>query len=224
MVATRRVAVLGSLVAVVILTGCTGQGSPTPASTDGRSSSAAQTPAPSTPGSSGSGSSTPSKVPLRAKATSIAPRAVGDPRASMPVVNPTPVGLIGYGTASARDRQRFAAVQVASASLITSSAVRTITVRGTDVGAVAVYGIKRGVAKSTTFQDQYAVQLLGAVTRSTSQPRFVRTRDGVMALSTGSPAVAAWFKDDQLTLVYRDAGTPELAALAQGVRSAPPPA
>lgn len=142
----------------------------------------------------------------------------------MPVVDPTPVVQIGYGSASARDRRRFAAVQAASASLITSSTVRTITVRGKEVGVVGVYGIKRGAARSTTFQDQYAVQLLGAVTRSTSQPRFVRTRDGVMALSTGNASAAAWFEGDQLTLLYRAAGTPELAALAQGVRSAPPPA
>ncbi|WP_406832171.1 hypothetical protein ABEG17_04920 [Pedococcus sp. KACC 23699] len=218
---TGRRAVLGPLAAAVILTGCTGPGSPTPASTGGGSPSAASTPGASTPGSSRSGSSTPAQGRAGATASPVAPRAVTDPRAAMPVISPNPVGQIGYGTASVGDRRHFVAVTGASAGMITSSAVRTVTVNGTDVGAVAVYRIKRGAAASTTFQDQYAVQLLGAVARS--KPRFVRTRSGVMALSTGKASVAAWFKDDQLTLVYRDAGTPELAALAQGVRSAPPP-
>jgi hypothetical protein len=146
-----------------------------------------------------------------------------DPRAELPVVKALPVTRIRYAAADATDLKRFSAVHAASAGLITTSVVRSISVAGRDVGVVGVYRVRRGLAKSTAFQDQYAVQVLGAVTGSHAAPRLVRTKDGgVLVLSTGKAAVAAWFKDDQLTLVYRDGRSPDLAALAAAVRALPP--
>lgn len=210
---TAWLPVVGALV-VATLTGCTDSGSSTGSGATGAPAAA------STQATAGSAAPS-AKAPATGKASATSARIVRDPRAAMPVITPGRVGTIGYGAPSAKDKQRFAAVSKASAHVITSSAIHSLTVAGRDVGAVAVYTTKRGVAKSTTFQDQYVVQLLNAVTASKSAPRFVRTKDGVMALTTGAPAVAAWFKDDQLTLVYRDGNSPNLAALAQGVRSAP---
>ena len=139
----------------------------------------------------------------------------------MPVITPGTVGQIAYGPASASDEARFAPVTKASGGLLVSSTVSTVTVGGRDVGAVASYGTRRGAAKSPIFQDQYVVQLLNAVAGSASPPRFVRAKDKVMAFSTGPTAVAGWFDGDRVVLVYRQGGTPDLAALAHGVRSMP---
>jgi hypothetical protein len=198
MVRTARLGAMCTLAVAVALTGCTDSGSKGSSSIrDGGS-----TPSPST--------------------AVTAPPTTSDPRKAMPVITPAEVGTIGYGTASAKDKQRFRAVKKASANLITSSSVSTLTVAGHDVGAVAVYSTKPGVANSTMFQDQYVVQLLNVVASSKSPPRFVRARGKVMALSTGSTAMAAWFEGDRVILVYRDSKTPDLAALAQGVRATPP--
>jgi hypothetical protein len=102
-----------------------------------------------------------------------------------------------------------------------SSAVSGLSVGGRNVGAVAVYGTKPGMAKSEIFQDQYVTQLINAVTKEKTSPRFVQVHGQVFALSTGSVAVAGWFEGDQVVLVYRQRPTPELAALAVGVRATP---
>ena len=142
----------------------------------------------------------------------------------MPAITPAKLGGIAYGPPSAKDRQRFAPAREASGGLLVSSSVKTLTVSGRDVGGVAVYTTKKGVAKSPVFQDQYVVQLINAVTGSKSAPRFVKADGQVMALSTGSKAVAGWFEGNQVVLVYRQAKTPDLAALAFGVHSTPPQA
>jgi hypothetical protein len=131
------------------------------------------------------------------------------------------VGGIAYGRATAADRARFAPVMKASGGFLTSSAISDLTVSGHDVGAVAVYGTKPGLAKSSQFQNQYVVQLINAVTRSKESPRFVTVRGQVFALANGSVAVAGWFEGDQVVLVFRQAKGPELAALAVGVRATP---
>ena len=139
----------------------------------------------------------------------------------MPAITPGTVGQIGYGPASAKDRERFAPARKASGGLLVSSSVKTLMVSGRDVGGVAVYSTKKGLAKSPVFQDQYVVQLINAVTGSKSAPRFVKADGQVMALSTSGAAVAGWFQGDDVVLVYRAAKTPDLADLAFGVKSTP---
>jgi hypothetical protein len=150
-----------------------------------------------------------------------AARPTTDPRKAMPVITPEAVGEIGYGPASDIDRVHFARAVKASGGLLESKTVRTLTVSGRDVGGVAVYSTKKSLAKSPVFQDQYVVQLINAVTRSKSAPRFVKAGGQVMALSTGGTAVAGWFEGNRVVLVYRQAKTPDLADLAFGVRSTP---
>jgi hypothetical protein len=170
-------------------------------------------------GSDSSGSRT-SKSGAAAAATPEA-RPTTDPRKAMPVITPGTVGQIGYGPASATDRAHFARALKASGGLAVSKAVSTLTVSGRDVGGVAVYSTKKSLAKSPVFQDQYVVQLINAVTRSKSAPRFVRADGQVMALSTGGTAVAGWFDGNRVVLVYRQTKTPDLADLAFGVKSTP---
>jgi hypothetical protein len=146
-------------------------------------------------------------------------RKSSDPRQGLPVAKNAPVAAVGFGTASNSDRARFRAVDRASAGLVTSSSVRTLTVAGRDVGAVAVYDTKPGLGKSAIFQDQYLVQLMNSVTGTTWSPIFVRADGQVMAYSKGEPAVAGWFEKDRVTLVYRTAPTPDLVGLARAVRS-----
>ena len=156
--------------------------------------------------------------------TSAAPgvtRPTADARKAMPVITPGTVGQIGYGPASDMDRARLARALKASGGLLVSKAVNTLTVSGRDVGGVAVYNTKKSVAKSPLFQDQYVVQLINAVTRSKSAPRFVRANGQVMALSTGGAAVAGWFEGNRVVLVYRQTKTPDLADLAFGVKATP---
>ena len=148
-------------------------------------------------------------------------RPTTDPRKAMPVITPGTVGQIGYGPASAKDRARFARALEASGGLLVSKSVSTLTVSGRDVGGVAVYSTKKSLAKSPMFQDQYVVQLINAITRSKSGPRFVKAEGQVMALSTGGAAVAGWFEGNRIVLVYRQAKSPDLAALAFGVKSTP---
>ena len=154
--------------------------------------------------------------------TGTARRPVTDPRQAMARVSPGQVGAVGYGPASAGDTARLAAVTKASAGLLTSSAVRTLTVDGQDVGGVGVFGVKPGAAKSPTFRDQYVLQLVDAVGGGRSPARFVRAGGQVIALSTGSTPVAGWFQGDRVVLVYRQGSTPDLAALAVGVHARPP--
>jgi hypothetical protein len=173
-------------------------------------------------GCSGGSSSLTSQSSRAASAGPSSPRPGVDPRKVMPVITPGTVGQIAYGPASAKDRARFAPARKASGGLVTSSSVRTLTVSGRDVGGVAVYGTEKGLSKSPMFQDQYVVQLINAITGSKSAPRFVRADGEVMALSTGRTAVAGWFEGNHVVLVYRQGRTPDLAALAFGVRSTPP--
>jgi hypothetical protein len=169
-------------------------------------------------GCSGSDSSAKSEA-----TTSAAPgvaRPTTDARKALPVITPGAVGQIGYGPASDMDRARLARALKASGGLLVSKGVvNTLTVSGRDVGGVAVYSTKKSVAKSPVFQDQYVVQLINAVTRSKSAPRFVKADGQVMALSTGGTAVAGWFEGNRVVLVYRQTKTPDLAALAFGVKS-----
>jgi len=148
-------------------------------------------------------------------------RPTTDPRKAMPVIKPGSVGEIGYGPASAEDRARFARAVKASGGLLVSKSVSTLTVSGRDVGGVAVYGTEKSLAKSPVFQDQYVVQLINAVTRSKSAPRFVKADGQVMALSTGGAAVAGWFEGNRVVLVYRQTKSPDLAGLAFGVKATP---
>ena len=88
---------------------------------------------------------------------------------------------------------------------------------------MVVYSTKPGLAKSPMFQDQYVVQLINAVTGSSSAPRFVRAGGQVLALSAGpAGAVAGWFQGDKVLLLYRQGRTPDLTGLALAVRAAPP--
>ena len=92
---------------------------------------------------------------------------------------------------------------------------------GDDVGGVASYAVKPGLSASPTFQDQYVVQLVNAVAGHGAPPRFVRADGHVMALSTGPAAVAGWFEGTHVVLLYRQAPSPDLAALALSVRNTP---
>jgi len=141
----------------------------------------------------------------------------------MPRISPSPVAGLAYGAASAADRARFAAALKVSGGLLVSKSVHTLAVGGSDVGGVAVYATKAGATKSTTFQDQYVVQLVNAVAGPKASPRFFRAGSQVMALSTHGVPVAGWFQGDRLTLVYRTGSAPDLAVLAVGVSATPPP-
>jgi hypothetical protein len=144
-----------------------------------------------------------------------------DPRADLPVVKAAKVGEISYAKASAERVKLFAPAAKASGGLTIDSSVTTVRVAGKDTGALAVYSLKPGQAKSPTFQDQYVVQLVNALTRSESEPRFVRVEGQVMALSTGSKAIAAWVSGDRVVLLYRQVGKTDLAALAAAVKAHP---
>jgi hypothetical protein len=210
----RAVARWGILVALTVmaLCACTVSGAsqtapPASGSTATRSGSAA-----------GSGTSTGSSP-----GSSPGARKTADPRASMPIISPSPVARLAYGPASAADRTRFAPALKVSGGLLVSSSVHTLAVAGSDVGGVAVYATKPGATKSTTFQDQYVVQLVNAVAGPKASPRFFRAGSQVIALSTHGVPVAGWFHGDRLTLVYRTGSAPDLAVLALGVRATPPP-
>jgi hypothetical protein len=140
----------------------------------------------------------------------------------MPVLNPAPVAGIGYGAASHQGLARLAPVHMASADLLVTYAVTGLRVGGRDVGTVGVYRTKPGMTTTTLFQQQYVVQLINAVTGSRTSPQFVQVGGTVMALSTGAVAVAGWFRNGQVVLVYRNGTSPDLAALATGVQATPP--
>lgn len=140
----------------------------------------------------------------------------------MPILDPTPVAGIGYGAASRLGLARLAPVHMASADLLVTYAVTGLRVGGRDVGAVGVYRTKPGMTTSALFQQQYVVQLINAVTGSRTSPRFVQMGGSVVALSTGAVAVAGWFMNGQVVLVYRNGASPDLAALANGVQATPP--
>jgi hypothetical protein len=143
----------------------------------------------------------------------------------MPAVTAPSVGGVAYGPASAEDRARFAPVIKASGGLLASASVQTLSVGGRDVGGVAVYDAKPGLAKSPMFQDQYVVQLVNALTGSSSSPRFVRADGHVLALSTvPAGAVAGWFQGNKVVLLYRQGAAPDVTGLALAVRAAPPTA
>ena len=198
----------------------TASGSPTPSGTPHRGSGHLRPPAPPAPPAppGRTGPQAPPTVDLAPTGHATAPSK------SMPVINPPAIGGIGYAPASQLGRTRLAPVHMASADLLVSYSVSTLTVLGRDVGAVGVYRTKSGMTRSTIFQQQYVVQLINAVTSQKTTPRIVQVDGSVMALSTGPIAVAGWFKGDQVVLVYRHATSPDLAALATGVRATPPPA
>lgn len=140
----------------------------------------------------------------------------------MPVLNPAPVAGVGYGPASRQGLSRLAPVHMASADLLVTYAVSGLRVGGRDVGVVGVYRTKPGLTATTLFQQQYVVQLINAVTGARTSPRFVQVGGTVMALSTGAVAVAGWFRNGQVVLVYRNGTSPDLASLATGVQATPP--
>jgi len=210
-IAMRCAGVCVALVAAVaLLSGCSGSGSPTTTSTSagGRGSSTTAG-SPAKPGSS----RTPSASTTGARGSGT------DPRAVLPVVSPAAVGRITYGAATSSDRKHFTPAGKASGGLVVSSAIHDLLVSGKHVGAVAVYRVKPGAAKSAQFQDQYVVQLINAVAGRATRPKFVRANQQVMALSTGRVAVAGWVEGDEVVLVYREGPEPELLALANAVRT-----
>jgi hypothetical protein len=178
-------------------------------------------------GSSGSGSgdhgsAAPARSASSSTSASTPSRAtVKDTRADVPRVSPAKLADVSYAKASAGRMQLFNPVAKASGGLATQRSVTTVRVGGKDAGVVAVYTLKPGSSKSTTFQDQYVVQLLNSVSRSTAEPRFVKVGSQVMALSTGQRSVAGWVSSNQLVLVLRQGSQPDLAALAAAVQATP---
>lgn len=205
---TARLAVAGAVLAASALTACSGSGS---SGTLPSSASASSSTSPS----GGDGAT----VQGSARSSGDA-----DQRLTMPVITPTSVGDIAYRPASAADRALFAPALRASGGLLVASSVYALSVSGQDVGSVAFYTTKAGLSQSPTFQDQYVVQLINALAGTASPPRFVRVKGQPIALSTGPAAVAGWIDGDHVVLVHRQGRTPELAALAAGVRSTAPPA
>lgn len=202
MTARTRLA-LTSVVAVVALgtAACSGG--------SGSGSDSHGTAAPAGSSSSGTSGPTPSRTTVK------------DTRADVPRVSPAKLADVSYAKASASRMQLFSPVAKASGGLATQRSVTTVRVGGKDAGVVAVYTLKPGSSKSATFQDQYVVQLLNAVSKSSSEPRFVKVGSQVMALSTGTRSVAGWVSSNQLVLVLRQGNQPDLAALAAAVRATP---
>jgi hypothetical protein len=128
---------------------------------------------------------------------------------------------VRYEQASAAVEHWFAPVVPAAGGLLSGQRIKAIRVGGQQVGGVASYAVKPGLAKSTVFQDQYVVQLVHAVTKDATPPQLVRIDDHVVALSKGAVAVAGWFEGDIAVLVYRAGSSPDLTALAAAVRSHP---
>ena len=173
-------------------------------------------------GSGGHGSAAPARSATSSTSGSTPSRAtVKDTRADVPRVSPAKLADVSYAKASAGRMQLFSPVAKASGGLATQRSVTTVRVGGKDAGVVAVYTLKPGSSKSTTFQDQYVVQLLNSVSRSTAEPRFVKVGPQVMALSTGQRSVAGWVSSNQLVLVLRQGSQPDLAALAAAVQATP---
>ena len=173
-------------------------------------------------GSGGHGSAAPARSATSSTSGSTPSRAtVKDTRADVPRVSPAKLADVSYAKASAGRMQLFSPVAKASGGLATQRSVTTVRVGGKDAGVVAVYTLKPGSSKSTTFQDQYVVQLLNSVSRSTAEPRFVKVGSQVMALSTGQRSVAGWVSSNQLVLVLRQGSQPDLAALAAAVQATP---
>ena len=173
-------------------------------------------------GSGGHGSAAPARSATSSTSASTPSRAtVKDTRADVPRVSPAKLADVSYAKASAGRMQLFSPVAKASGGLATQRSVTTVRVGGKDAGVVAVYTLKPGSSKSTTFQDQYVVQLLNSVSRSTAEPRFVKVGSQVMALSTGQRSVAGWVSSNQLVLVLRQGSQPDLAALAAAVQATP---
>ncbi|MDU0312991.1 hypothetical protein RKE38_04770 [Phycicoccus sp. M110.8] len=173
-------------------------------------------------GSGGHGSAAPARSATSSTSGSTPSRAtVKDTRADIPRVSPAKLADVSYAKASAGRMQLFSPVAKASGGLATQRSVTTVRVGGKDAGVVAVYTLKPGSSKSTTFQDQYVVQLLNSVSRSTAEPRFVKVGSQVMALSTGQRSVAGWVSSNQLVLVLRQGSQPDLAALAAAVQATP---
>src|SRR3954447_6233622 len=232
----RRVArrgIISALVAVSLgLAGCSTADSATKsagANTQSISAGAGNSPGNQSAHSSAGSSGGSGKASAAASAAGRRPT-TGDPRSAMPRISPPTLTAVGYGPASSADTSVFAPalrhsrgpLAAPAGGLLASPAVRTLRVGGQDVGGVAVYSTKKGVAATPRFQDQYVEQLVNAVARTSSTPRFVRVGDQVIALSRGHSAVAGWFDGNRVVLVYRQSGTPDLAALAAGVRTAPP--
>lgn len=192
-------AVVGGLLTGLLVTGCTDQR-----------------------GALGTGTSGSGKPTATGRTAAPSPRPVTDPRQGLPAITSAAVQGLEYRPATARDKARFKAVGKASAGLLTATTVQGLNLGGKDTGAVAVYTTKAGLSTSTTFQDQYIVQLINAVAGPKSLPKFVRAKGQVVALTTGGAPVAGWFDGNRVVLVYRDGRTPDLARLAAGVHANPP--
>lgn len=210
-------AALALALAGALTGGCTSSGPGSPAAGGTGSSTAtgsAGSAAPTARGRSTPSSGTPA-APGRPAA------AVVDARKAAPVVKAGKVGKVTYAKASAQRVRLFAPVAKASGGLTVDGSVTTVRVGGRDVGAVAVYRLKPGRGTSPMFQDQYVVQLVNAVSAAKGEPRFVRLGDRYVTFSSGSRAVAGWFDGDRVVLLYRQAATPDLAALAAAVDATP---
>lgn len=142
---------------------------------------------------------------------------VTNPRDGLPLVTASPLKGIQYAAAPAEAKAFFAPVTNASGGLVVSSKVSAVKIDGRAVGMVGVYSVKPGLSKSDMFQDQYVVQLIQAVTKSSSSPRFVRMNGRVVALSTGRVPVVGWFEADRAVLIHRQAAKPDLEDLAFSV-------
>jgi hypothetical protein len=211
--------ILACVVLAGALAGCSGSGS---SGSPTSPTSGAATSAPTGSGSAGhsaTSGTTRATVTAGGEARGTNPK---DARKALPVVNPAVVGGVSYGKATAADRTRFAKASKAAGGLAVSTTVSSLDVSGQPVGAVAVYRTKKGLANSTSFQDQYLVQLINAVAGAKATPRFVQSEGQVLAMSSGTVAVVGWFKGDLVTLVYRQAAAPDLASLALKIRATPP--
>jgi hypothetical protein len=220
-----RPALLAVIAAALAVAGCSSSGaggsaaaaSPgSPAASSGAAAAGSSTGTPAGPArpSSTAGAAGSSSAPATRRSTTALARP------SIPTVKATAVGGVGYTAAPADVRSRFARIPKASGGLVSSSSVRGLTVGGREVGGVGVYSVEPGPAKSVTFQRQYVVQLVDALAGSTAAPRFVQADRQVLATSTGGAAVAGWFEGGKVVLVYRSGSSPDLTALALGVRKA----
>jgi hypothetical protein len=104
---------------------------------------------------------------------------------------------------------------------LTSSLVRTVTLDGHAVGAVATWVVRSDATRSTRFQDQYVIQLMAAVAGRNVSPHFVRADGRVLALSTSGRSVAGWFESGRVVVLVPATTATPLADLAVGVLRRP---
>lgn len=130
---------------------------------------------------------------------------------------------IAYADAAEETVQRFAPVDTATGGLSKRSAVRSVSVDGDEVAAVATYVMSSGAPTGARFHDQYLNQLIGSVS-DPAAPRTWATVDGrALGLIDGTVPVAGWFEGDRAVIVMGvdSSSAPDLADLAAAVLRAP---